>query len=558
MHWTVLADTLWQVRPWMLPVLLSLYAVPLLRLITLPFECGGRLSMPINRRFGQWEHLVRPLRDGVVDAYLIAGAAWLAWRGIAAADASLFAASGIALALAMTGIAMRAWRREAHLRLIAFAPRFPTIHPQEFFDHLLCSSGAVRHALPEQPFSRIDPAALDFRTGRPSRRGVGPIALLAGAWSTLWLARLVLFCHRRRGADAARALASSLAVIWGSRTAQLARATVTVEGIAHLPPPGGPQMVLFTHMSFLDFALAPLALAARPDHRAPEEAVAPPDCLPCFLLARDHFRENFFYYRVLGIGRAAEALGMIFVERRRGEPRERAALITRTAAAALVDRAALLALFPQGTRVTPCVGARGERLDSAYYTVGSRERIGADGKHLKTGAARIALEAAREMGKRGERQPILIVPIALSGTGLACPRGSMRILPNIHIRLRVGDPIAVEPLRQEAAPETVARLHSRIDGALKNSGRIHAELERRFFEDMRGLVDPLKIEEVAIAMKPWRGEDFLLHAILDAIYACPPRCWRTFVGELVHLLLGFASRDELLAFKGRVADAVPM
>lgn len=551
MRWIVIADSIWQVRPWTLPVLMAIYAIPLLRLLTFPVGGGGRFFTRLNRRFGQWEHLVSPARNWFVDWYLILGATWLAWRGMETATPHFFVAAGVALALAFTGFAMRAWRRKAHLCLLSFVQAFPAIHPQEFFDHLLSCAGAIRPCFPAHPFSTIDPARLDFRTGSPSRRGVGVRTLLAGAWSTMWLARLILLMHRRGDRCTLRAVASSLAVVWGSRIAQLARAAVTVEGREHLISESGPQMYLFTHMSFLDFAFVPLALAARPG------AEGQVNYLPAFLLAKDHFRDNFLYYRLLGIGRTAEVLGMIFVERRRGEPAERARLVAHIAASQLVAGEAVLAIFPQGTRAAAYVGARGERLDSGYYTVGSRERIRADGKHLKKGAAHIALDAAREIESRKQRQSVRLIPIAFSGTGIACPKGSMRIMPNIHIRLRVGDPILVDPTPEDDGV-ALDRLHARIDNALKGIGRVHAELERRFFEDMRGLVDPLKIEEVAIALKPWRGEDYLLHAILDAIYACPAKAWRPAIGELVHLLLNFASRDDLLAFKGRIANTIPM
>jgi len=57
-------------------------------------------------------------------------------------------------------------------------------------------------------------------------------------------------------------------------------------------------------------------------------------------------------------------------------------------------------------------------------------------------------------------------------------------------------------------------------------------------------------------MKPWRGDDSLLHATLDAIYACAPVRRRALLNELARLLINFASRNELLAFKGRVADVL--
>lgn len=547
-----IADALWQLRPWMAWTLAALYAVPLLRLAGFPLECGGRFAMRINKLFGRWEHLAWPLRDTVVALWLIGGVVWQTWLGIEHGIWRHFLFAGAAIVLLLAGWGMRGFRRSAHVRLLEFVGRFPAIHPQEFFDHLLCSAGAIRHRLPDAPFAEIDPGCLDFRRGAPSASLVNALSLAVGAWSTLWLARLVLLARHAGGPEFLRSAASALAVVWGARICQLAQAALTVEGREKLPHPGGAEIFLFTHMSFLDFALAPLALAARPY----PGNLAAHNHLPSFLLAKDHFRDNVLLYRVLGIGRAAEAMGMIFVDRRRPGTPERAERVAKAAAAELLEGHGAMAIFPQGTRAVAFAGVRGERLDGAYYTVGSRERISADGKHLKRGAAHIAAEAAHQVAEAGvvREVPIRIAPIAIAGTAIACPRKSMRLFTNIHLRLRAGDPIVVDA----AASASVEHLHARIDAALKGAGRVHAELERRFFEDMRGLVDPMQIEEIAIAMKPWRGEDYLVHAILDAIYACPAKRWRSFLGELVHALQNFATREELLAMKGRVAESVPL
>jgi hypothetical protein len=92
--------------------------------------------------------------------------------------------------------------------------------------------------------------------------------------------------------------------------------------------------------------------------------------------------------------------------------------------------------------------------------------------------------------------------------------------------------------------------------ALKTLLRVHAMLERRFFEDLRGILSALELEEISLAVKPWRGNDFLLHAILDAIYACPIAARRALLHELARLLINFAPREDLLAFKGRVANTL--
>lgn len=556
-----LADQLWIVPAWVLIPLGLLYLVPLLRLITAPFAWGWRPFMQLNRLFGKWEYAVGGVRELVGTPYLVGGLCWNTWVFARWGGTHQLMRIGVATLLLLAVVLFRRARHRSADDLLRFARANPLVHPQEFFDHLLCCSGAVRHALSDIAHRTIDPRAIDFRDGRGSDKPLRLRDKLAGCWSTVRLSRLALrACDAER--ESAREMLSALALIWATRIAQLVRAAVTVERHEQLPAPGGPQLFLFTHGSFLDFAFAALVLAARPrDEGTPLRA------LPSFLLAEDHFRRNPILYRLLGIGRVAEQAGMLFVERRReGDDEaavaERAQRITEEAARMLVEEGAELALFPQGTRAVPLRGRRGERLDAAYYTVGPRWRIRADNRHLKRGAAHIAVEATHALStqKTAGGMRVWVAPIAITGAAMAAPRGSMRLLPNVHIRLRIGEPLlltrASMATRNRAAD--VDRIHRWIDDALKGVGRVHAELERRLFEDVRDTLDALQMEEFSIALKPWRGEDSLVHATLDAIYACPPKHWRPFLGELIHLLLNFASRDELLAFKGRVADAVPL
>lgn len=566
MRWTTIAHQIWQPEGWLIVLLAACYAVPLMRLVTLPFRSGARWLVPMCRAAGAWEIFVSPVRDTAGTAFLLGGALWQGWRGILLASGDAFAAAGAAIVLPIAALALRRQVRADRFDLLAFLQRWPTVHPQEWFDHLLCLSGIVRHAFPERPARTIDPARLDFRSGKPSSQELGFEAFIVGAASTALLARLVLL-SRKRGAGFLRASASALATVWGARLAEIAQAAVTVEGRAHLPEAGGAEIFLFTHGSLLDFALVPLVLASRP-LAGDAGSAAPADGLPSFLLAKDHFRDNFFLYRILGLGRVAEELGMIFVERGLKRDAQRARRVTSAAAAKVVQGGAPLAIFPQGTRAAAFRNSRGKLLDAAYYTVGPRERLRADGKHLKKGAAHIAVAAANAMP--GSAREVRVVPVAIAGAAVACPRRRLRIFPGVHIRLRVGPPIVVggsapageagsaPPGGGLSSDPVVERLHVRIDHDLRTAARVHAELERRFFEDMRGMLDAMKIDEISLAMKPWREGDTLLHAILDAIYTCPPARSRSFLGELIHHLLNFAPREELLALKARVADAVPL
>ena len=502
--------------------------------------------MHLNKIFGGFEHLVRPFRDTIVTFYLATGALWHIWLGVQSGRWQDFAAAAAALLLVSLGYFGLLWRRKDYLRLVEFAIRFPEIHPQEFFSYLLCLSGVVRYRLPNNPFFTINPANMDFRCGR-KKGAVGPYSLLIGVWSTVWITRLALMSLKFKGVEFLKCSASALSVILATRMIWLARARVVVENVDRIPNTG-PFIYLFTHSSFLDFVLVPLVLASSMSTRS--------NFMPSFLLAKDHFRDNWLFYRFFGIGRVAEALQMIFVDRKSKDKKTSARDVSLKAVDKLLNDKSDLTIFPQGTRAVPFLGANGEYLGAGYYTVGSKNRIKRDGGHLKKGAAHIAADAAIELSKSEPNGEINLIPVAIDGAAKACPRGRMKIKPNVTIRLSVGNIIKVKAPPNLEYSRFVDELHVRIDDELKTAAHIHAELERRFFEDARKMADPINIEEIALAIKSWRGDDYLVHAILDAIYACPYKRRREFLLNLIHLLLEFSSRDELLALKAKIADGV--
>lgn len=565
MNWQGIAHGLWHIRPWLIVLLASIYLIPILRLVTFPVQCGSRIFMRLNKKFGQWEEIISPARDTLVVAYLAGGFVWQIWSWITAGGWRHPAAALVAAILIALTFINRRWKLSANLRLLDFVENFPTIDPREFFNHLLCSEGAVRHRLPKSPFTTLDLSSLDFREG-----GAGPNAsnavLACGIWSTIKIARLALLLNRRFGRKILREVAPSLVSIWATRVIQLIRAKVTIEGIDNAPHSDAAQIYLYTHKSFLDFVIAPLV----PISLNVRDGIKNRRQVPLFLMATDHFRRNILLYRFVGLGKVAEALGMIFVKRGDRGDLSRAISVSIEATKKILDEGMELAIFPQGTRALPYASLSQERLDAGYYTVGTKARIKADGKHLKKGAAFIATDTALGLIDRKTERNVRIIPIAIHGTAIACPKGSSKIASGVHMRLEIGPPIIIAPSSmepivgaggdefEEKRVEFASQLHRRIDQTLKSTARIHGELERRFFKDIHTTYEPLKFDEIAVAMKPWRGEDYLVHAILDIIYTCPPNRWRPFLGELVHLILNHENRDEILAFKGKVADALPI
>jgi len=397
------------------------------------------------------------------------------------------------------------------------------------------------------------------KSGKGSK--VSLFSKINGAWSTIKLARIALLVDKKLGRDVMRRVAPALSCVWASRIMQQIGGSLKIDGLDNASKKTMPTMFLFTHKSFLDFIAAPIAsiavsLSLGKNSNSP---------IPLFLMAKNHFRKNIFLYRILGLGKAAEALGMIFVDRSENGDIARAKEVTTKASRLITEEGMSLAIFPQGTRALPHPSFGEMKFDSGYYTSGSKNRIKADGKHLKKGAAFIASRAIIDLPEGSELQ---ILPVAIFGTALACHKGSTQIKMGAEIRLSIGEPIILTrddarrsmnkdgSANDEKLAEYALELHGRIDTKLKTVSKIHAELEQRFFTDIRDMFEPFALDEISVAMKQWRGEDFLVHALLDCIYSCKPKHWRPFLGELSHLMMNFAERKEFLALKSKIVDAI--
>ncbi|MBI4365444.1 MAG: hypothetical protein HY543_01345, partial [Deltaproteobacteria bacterium] len=302
-------------------LLLLGYAIPCLRLLlrAMGRPRYARWRRRVNYPIGCLEWAIQSVRDslGLV--------AWTAWLGYAAwlsavprlglaAQAAPPAWPSLAIGAAAVGLSLAARRmKRAHrVRLLAYAARFPRIQPGEYFQAFFAGFGPLPLALPDDPPLRTLPT-LDFRRGKKARLRVWPV--LHGAFSTSFIARQMFLARRVHGPAGAMPSLDGLMQIWGARMMLLGRLRVIVEGIERAAQIRGQCVLCFNHKSALDFAvaLAVLGLIDFP-HRPPWRIR--------FLAARDHFLDNWFFYRGIGIGRAIEIAGMIFVNRR-GTPEER-------------------------------------------------------------------------------------------------------------------------------------------------------------------------------------------------------------------------------------------
>lgn len=519
-------------------ILAVLYFVPLFRVLTFYCSSGRVFVMRVNRYFGFFERSIGWFRNTAGLMYLLSFIIWNYNEHLIVALLALF--------LIVISFLGRWFMKRNEVELLQFICNHPDIHPDEFFDHLLCCSGVIRHHLPDRPRTQVDLKNLDFHLQRKASFDITRI--FTGALNTIWLARLVLLAGKVKQSRLLERVASSLSVIWGTRLVQLAEAKVVIEGSEHLSEAGLYNIYLFNHLSFLDFALVPIVMAVR-------ESRYKRSNIPVFLVAKKHFIDNPIFFRLLGIGLVAKALGMVFVERK-GNVSDAKAVVDE-ASKKLVRSQSELAIFPQGTRAYPRSNGRGERIDGGYFVVGSSERVRQDGGHLKKGAAYIAVQSALSLSGKNSNS-VSLFPIAIKGTGVVAPRGSIRIQTGCTIHINVGSVITVASKDLSGSSSErryenfVSKIHLRIDESFESLLMARSDLERRFFEDMRKVMEPLAFEELAVAIKPWREKDSLVHAILDCIYTCHPELWHSFLGRLAYLICHDSDRRSFLDFKAEV------
>ncbi|PIR16777.1 MAG: hypothetical protein COV46_06915 [Deltaproteobacteria bacterium CG11_big_fil_rev_8_21_14_0_20_49_13] len=515
-------------------ILLAVYAIPITRL-ALFFIPRFDLEpvRKIDAILGRIEWFIHPLRDYLLFAALICSAGYFIYTG-EIVNALLLVPFALVSVFAKVRILL--FRR----RMADFGVRHPDIHPKLFFECYYAGFGPFPIAIPKDPKELIKPFDCSFKVGKTSKC-FWPV--LAGVFNTATIARLITASFRWKGPEYARKAAGTLSTIWGTRAAQLGRMSIKTEGLDKLNGLEGKNVFVFNHKSFLDFAFGTLALYGHGyDFR--------------FLAARDHFLDNPFLRFIMG--RAMEVVGTIFVDRNEKSSYPRAAAIE--ASEKLFNLDIDIVMFPQGTRAYANVDAKGKRLDSGYYTSGNKRRLCESGGHMKKGAAHIAVDTAVLL-KKVERSQVNIVPVALIGTGMAVPRKSIVIQKDTDIVIKIGQPIiikgsAVSKLEHDTHEhkEFVDDINLRIDNALKGLLDVHSLLEKRYFRDIRSLMPATDYEHAAVAMKAWRGRDYLIYTLLDCIYAAHPKNWPTFLREVSNLMMSDAPFGSFMHFKERVVD----
>ena len=453
----------------------------------------------------------------------------------------------------------RWWRWHGLKPLFEFARRNPTTHPTEFFGHLYALLGFLPHRVPKVAKKMIDPSHVSFRKNKESKQSF--LVLLRGVYA-LFLFPTLAFKVFRWKTNRAKEVASGLSLIWASRMMQVAQMEVFVErSSAWDAVKGGKKIFAISHKSFFDFCLAPYVYMKL---NANGSATS---FMPRIMVAKDHFKDNFFLYKIIGLGRMLEAWGMIFVDRKSKDSNKGKKAVSDTVKKLLASDMAF-SVYPQGTRSWGQLSRDGSRWDAGYFCVGKARRLKQEGAHLKKGVGYIAVETAWSLLKHHLEGPVWVVPIGMDGPGTACPKKSLKVQTETKIFIRIGDPICIEPMDlkklkvmtfQEASekPEYRHKVEAvllEIDRSLQELLEVKSRLEHRFFMDLRDVLDQTGMGEVAVALKAWRGKDPIVYVVLDYIYALPMKHWWGFLNELANLLRHDCTKEELTTLRNKIAD----
>ncbi len=428
------------------------------------------------------------------------------------------------------------WIQKRRVReLLDFVASHPGIHPRVFFKYW-------RRRYQPWSFQFQDPEVLrppviDFRKGpaTPPKQSILP--LIRGLWSTWVIASAGLYARKKWGEKYLREICDAMMVLWATRMCEVSQLRMEMEGLEQLAKIHDPLLVICNHKSVFDFVVVPaLGLISLPN-RGPARLR--------FMAAKDHFIDNFFVYRIIKIGLAMKAVGMIFVDRK---GKDRKASVDE-AVAQMISSGVDVVIFPQGTRAWPQEDAMGNRWDAGYFAAGKADRLSVLGGHLKKGASHLAMQAA-------QKHPICILPVAVFGTATVYHKHSLKVQLNETIAIRIGEPIrlASAPQDEAAYATAVKDLHQQMDLAMMRVSGIIPRLEQRLLMDTRRMLRPSEFEEFVQVVQDKRAcEDTLFFAVADQIYSLPKDSQHGRLIQFVSSAKMGATPEELLAMKREMA-----
>lgn len=440
------------------------------------------------------------------------------------------------VAVAVLFVLSRVVRKRRVRELLDHVAAHPGIHPREYFRYW-------RRRYQPWPFCFSSPTMLqlpvmDFRKGVTPSPRLSLLPLFRGLLSTWSLARAGLYAQKKWGQDYLKSICDAMMLLWAARMCEVSQLRVEVEGFENFSNVRDPLLVICNHKSVFDFVVVPLALGlAKLPQRSPVRLR--------FMAAKDHFIDNFFVYRIIKIGLAMKAVGMIFVDRK-GKARKAA---VDEAVEQMFSSKVDVVIFPQGTRAYPQQDAMGNRWDAGYFAAGKSDRMSVMGGHLKKGAAHLAMQAAAH-------HPLSVLPVAVYGTATVYNKESLKVQLNETVGVRIGAPIRLEsaPQSEAAYSSAVKDLHEQMDAAMIEVSGIIPRLEQRLLMDTRLMLRPNEFDEFVQVVQERRDrKDALFFSVADQLYSLSKDAQHGRLIQLIGAARMGASVEDLLAMKREMA-----
>lgn len=427
-------------------------------------------------------------------------------------------------------------RKQRIRELLDHVAAHPGIHPRDYFHYW-------RRRYQPWPFRFSPPTVLqlpviDFSKGSATPPRLSLVPLIRGLLSTWSLARAGLYAQKKWGQDYLQSICDAMMLLWAARMCDVAQLRVEVEGLENFSTVRDPLLVICNHKSVFDFVVVPLALGLA---KLPQRG----SVRLRFMAAKDHFIDNFFVYRILKIGLAMKAVGMIFVDRK-GKARKAA---VDEAVEQMFSSGVDVVIFPQGTRAFPQRDIKGNRWDAGYFAAGKSDRLSVMGGHLKKGASHLAMQAAAH-------HPLSVLPVAVYGTATVYNKESLKVQLNETVGVRIGVPIRLEsaPQGESAYSSAVKDLHAQMDAAMIEVSGIVPRLEQRLLMDTRLMLRPDEFNEFVHVVQERRNrKDTLFFSVADQLYSLSKDAQHGRLIQLIGVARLGAPAEDLLAMKQEMA-----
>ena len=318
---------------------------------------------------------------------------------------------------------------------------------------------------------------------------------------------------------------------WSLRVAYRLRLAMKVEGSEHLAEIQNQTFLAFNHESIIDFCLAFFATGARKTGDGRYLA-------PRFIAAKDHFKDNPILYSILGIGRAMERSGMIFVDRK--TPGAGLKIIEESSQV-IKELGVDVAIFPQGTRALGHYSSDGKILGAGYYTTTGRRPVGSG--HFRRGLSMMAAELSKS-------QDVDILPIGIVGAALVVPAKTFTVSTHRTVTYTIGPCFRMAKGDEHEA----ARLLCEVELIVRRAAHINRRLIDRWASEL-GKTEHER-ERFALALDRWQEvEEPLPFAVMDLIFTKEVSCRRDWLERIYELARVDAPAETWKKFREEVTQA---